>query len=85
MAGLGSIGGLVSGLGLLISLDSGNRRQAETGADIVSGTRYAGGGGVFGWNFKRKLTSRGANFLAATLLQPHVRIPRPKNLTGVAL
>ena len=49
------------------------RRQAETGADIVTGTRYAGGGGVFGWNFKRKLVSRGANFLAATLLQPGVR------------
>ena len=27
---------------------------------------------MFGWNFKRKLTSRGANFLAATLLQPGV-------------
>ncbi len=50
------------------------RRQAKTGADIVTGTRYAGGGGVFGWNFKRKLVSRGANFLAATLLQPGVRI-----------
>ena len=50
----------------------GGRQQAETDADIVSGTRYAGGGGVFGWNFKRKLTSRGANFLAATLLQPGV-------------
>ena len=51
----------------------GGRQQAEADSDIVSGTRYAGGGGVFGWNFKRKLTSRGANFLAATLLQPGVR------------
>ncbi len=39
----------------------------------VTGTRYRSGGGVFGWNFKRKLTSRGANLLAQTLLQPGVR------------
>jgi dolichol-phosphate mannosyltransferase len=39
----------------------------------VTGTRYVRDGGVFGWNFKRKLTSRGANYLAATLLQPGVR------------
>ncbi len=57
-------------------IDSHNRRQAETGSDIVTGTRYARGGGVFGWNFKRKLTSRGANYLAATLLQPGVRLSR---------
>lgn len=50
----------------------GSRKQAETGADIVTGTRYVRGGGVYGWNFKRKLTSRGANYLAATLLQPGV-------------
>jgi dolichol-phosphate mannosyltransferase len=44
------------------------RAQAATGADIVSGTRYAPGGGVFGWGVKRKLVSRGANTLAAGLL-----------------
>lgn len=55
------------------------RKQQETEADIVSGTRYVRGGGVFGWNFKRKLTSRGANFLAATLLQPGVRMPETVN------
>ena len=38
--------------------------------DIVSGTRYRKGGGVAGWDFKRKLTSRGANFLASFLLNP---------------
>ncbi|KAL2733785.1 dolichol-phosphate mannosyltransferase subunit 1 [Vespula squamosa] len=38
--------------------------------DIVSGTRYAGGGGVHGWDFKRKLISRGANFLTQLLLRP---------------
>ena len=47
-------------------------KQAETDADIVSGTRYAAGGGVFGWDFKRKFISCGANILALTLLQPKV-------------
>jgi dolichol-phosphate mannosyltransferase len=42
--------------------------QARTGADIVTGTRYAQNGGVFGWTFKRKLTSKGANTLAQALL-----------------
>ena len=37
---------------------------------IVTGTRYRKGGGVAGWDMKRKLTSRGANFLAAFLLNP---------------
>lgn len=52
-------------------------RQVATNADIVSGTRYAPGGGVFGWNLKRKLTSRGANTLAQALLSPGV-----SDLTG---
>ena len=46
------------------------KRQKETGADIVSGTRYKNGGGVYGWDLKRKMTSRVANFLANTLLNP---------------
>lgn len=46
------------------------RKQKETGADIVTGTRYVNNGGVHGWNLMRKLTSRGANVLAQTLLQP---------------
>jgi len=46
------------------------RKQKETGADIVTGTRYAPGGGIHGWDMNRKLTSRVANFLAATLLAP---------------
>ena len=49
------------------------RHQQQTGCDIVSGTRYKAQGGVCGWNFKRKLVSRGANFLAQTLLNPGVR------------
>lgn len=43
-------------------------KQKQTGADIVTGTRYIEGAGVYGWNFHRKLTSRVANFLASTVL-----------------
>lgn len=61
--------------------------------DIVTGTRYAdspypapikssphigiGPGGVYGWDLKRKLVSRGANYLADTVLTPGV-----SDLTG---
>lgn len=47
------------------------------GYDIVTGTRYAGDGGVYGWDLKRKLVSRGANLLADTVLRPGV-----SDLTG---
>lgn len=47
-------------------------RQAATGCDVVTGTRYHAQGGVFGWDLKRKVTSRGANLLAQLLLQPNV-------------
>jgi dolichol-phosphate mannosyltransferase len=46
------------------------KKHVETGCDIVSGTRYVQGGGVHGWNLKRKLTSRVANYLAGILLSP---------------
>nr|XP_016850943.1 PREDICTED: dolichol-phosphate mannosyltransferase subunit 1 isoform X2 [Anolis carolinensis] len=46
------------------------RIQKEGNFDIVSGTRYKGNGGVHGWDLKRKLISRGANFLTQVLLQP---------------
>lgn len=52
-------------------------KQKSENFDIVTGTRYAGNGGVFGWDLKRKLVSRGANFLAATVLRPNV-----SDLTG---
>ncbi|ODN84674.1 hypothetical protein L202_00571 [Cryptococcus amylolentus CBS 6039] len=61
--------------------------------DIVTGTRYSdhaspkptaqspsiglGPGGVHGWDLKRKLVSRGANYLADTVLTPGV-----SDLTG---
>uniref|UniRef100_A0A023EKR8 Dolichol-phosphate mannosyltransferase subunit 1 n=1 Tax=Aedes albopictus TaxID=7160 RepID=A0A023EKR8_AEDAL len=45
--------------------------------DVVSGTRYTGDGGVYGWDFKRKLISRGANFLSQLLLRPNA-----SDLTG---
>lgn len=35
------------------------------------------GGGVYGWDLKRKMTSRVANFLASTLLAP-----KASDLTG---
>lgn len=45
--------------------------QQDNNYDIVSGTRYIGNGGVYGWDFKRKLVSRGANFLSQLLLRPN--------------
>ena len=38
----------------------------------MTGTRYMGRGGVYGWDLYRKLTSRVANYLADTLLNPHL-------------
>lgn len=52
-------------------------RQKERDYDIVTGTRYAGDGGVYGWDLKRKLTSKGANIFADTVLRPGV-----SDLTG---
>uniref|UniRef100_A0A8C6VJW9 Dolichol-phosphate mannosyltransferase subunit 1 n=1 Tax=Naja naja TaxID=35670 RepID=A0A8C6VJW9_NAJNA len=46
------------------------KKQKEGNFDIVSGTRYKGNGGVHGWDLKRKLISRGANFLTQVLLRP---------------
>ncbi len=37
---------------------------------MVSGTRYMGEGGVSGWDLKRKVISRGANFVTQLLLRP---------------
>ncbi len=38
----------------------------------MTGTRYVEGGGVYGWDLRRKLTSRVANFIASVLLQPGI-------------
>lgn len=43
----------------------------------MTGTRYKDGGGVSGWDLKRKTISKGANFLAQFLLNPGV-----SDLTG---
>lgn len=51
--------------------------QKVSKADIVTGTRYRPGGGVSGWDMRRKIISRGANFLAQFMLQPGV-----SDLTG---
>ncbi|KAI8620073.1 nucleotide-diphospho-sugar transferase [Chytriomyces sp. MP71] len=53
------------------------KKQKEKNYDVVTGTRYALGGAVYGWDLRRKLTSRVANFLADTLLTPGV-----SDLTG---
>ncbi|KAF2767184.1 mannose phospho-dolichol synthase [Teratosphaeria nubilosa] len=52
-------------------------KQKEGNWDIVTGTRYAGDGGVYGWDLKRKMVSRGANLVADTILRPGV-----SDLTG---
>ena len=46
------------------------KKQRETKANIITGTRYVSQGGVFGWDLRRKLTSRVANFIADFLLDP---------------
>ena len=51
--------------------------QKTKNYDIVTGTRYAGDGGVFGWDLKRKFVSRDANLFADTVLRPGV-----SDLTG---
>lgn len=46
--------------------------------DVVSGTRYSGRqAGVFGWDLKRKIISRGANYVTQVLLRPNA-----SDLTG---
>lgn len=40
----------------------------STKVEIVTGTRYKNGGGVAGWDLKRKVVSKGANTLASFLL-----------------
>ena len=52
-------------------------KQKENDYDVVTGTRYAQGGGIAGWDLKRIVISRGANLLANLLLSPGV-----SDLTG---
>lgn len=44
------------------------KKQQEKNYDVVTGTRYVQGGGVWGWDLRRKITSRVANYLADFLL-----------------
>lgn len=44
--------------------------QGKTDCDIVTGTRYRKGGGVYGWDFTRKLISCTANYLTQIMLFP---------------
>lgn len=52
-------------------------KAKDNSCDIVSGTRYAGDGGVFGWDWKRKVISCGANVFTQIALGPDV-----SDLTG---
>lgn len=52
-------------------------KQKESDFDVVSGTRYVGSGGVYGWDLKRKFISRTANYIAQILLRPNA-----SDLTG---
>lgn len=51
--------------------------RSDESIDVVTGTRYRLSGGVLGWDLRRKLTSRVANFLAWLALAPQV-----SDLTG---
>ncbi|GBE61080.1 dolichol-phosphate-mannose synthase family protein [Babesia ovata] len=53
------------------------RLQRTGNYDIVSGTRYASGGGASGWGARRVFISKTANFLAQFLLRPQM-----SDLTG---
>jgi len=53
------------------------KKQSEGDYDVVTGTRYSGNGGVYGWDLKRKLISRTANYITQILLRPGV-----SDLTG---
>jgi len=44
--------------------------QKKKDYDVVSGTRYSGDGGVYGWDLKRKIISRTANYITQVLLRP---------------
>ncbi|KAL3307704.1 dolichol-P-mannose synthesis [Cichlidogyrus casuarinus] len=61
----------------VILMDADLSHHKEKNYDIVTGTRYRHGGGVYGWDLKRRLISCGANYLAQTLLRP-----RASDLTG---
>jgi len=52
--------------------------QSKENYDVVSGTRYQGKeAGVYGWDLKRKIISRGANLLTQIMLRPNA-----SDLTG---
>eukprot|EP01041_Mallomonas_annulata_P000383 gene383-696_t len=53
------------------------RAQKDGNYDVVTGTRYAKGGGIAGWDLKRIMMSRVANLIADLLLRPGV-----SDLTG---
>lgn len=47
--------------------------HASLDADLVIGSRYVAGGSTIGWDFKRRMLSRGANLYARLMLGSGVR------------
>jgi len=47
--------------------------KIHEGNSLVIGSRYMNGGGINNWSFFRKLTSRGANFLANQFIRLNVK------------
>jgi dolichol-phosphate mannosyltransferase len=45
----------------------------EGGADLAIGSRYTRGGGIIGWNVRRRMVSLGANLLVRVLIEVPVR------------
>lgn len=43
--------------------------QIEEGYEVIVGSRYVKGGNIVGWSWMRRLTSRGANLLARSVLR----------------
>lgn len=57
-----------------------SRKQKEEDYDVISGTRYVGSGGVYGWDLKRKFI-RFANLIFPCF---HCRVVLWRFLVGVA-
>lgn len=60
------------------------KRQRERNYDVVTGTRYQGNGGVYGWDLYRKLTRFGAPLLSLSLHLFHL-FSKGFKFDGVAL
>lgn len=65
--------------GYILTMDADNSHDPQffvnllekcgEGFDLVLGSRYTAGGNIVGWGIRRKLISRGANFLTSLILK----------------